>query len=468
MNVTRENVDELNAILKITVEKNDYQAKVDKTLEDYRKRSNIPGFRKGKVPMGMIKKQYGKAVLGDELNRVVSDALYKYIEDEKIEVLGNPLPKNDIEIKGDFDNPDTFEFAYEIGISPVVDVKLSGRNKFDFTKVKVDDALIDKQVDDLTRRYGKLVSVDKVGEKDLILCQFVELDEAGEIKAGGIMNNSTISMEFVEDRKTAKEIIGKKVGDKVVVDPSKVSKGGKDTAAMLGITEEELANVADKFQMTINEIKVMEPAEMNQELFDKLFGEGAVTSEKELREKVKEDLVKMFENDSNRILVRRISNSLIEKTEFELPNEFLKRWIFVTQNSNHNHNHDHGHDHQHNHVSMEDIERDYENYVRGLRWQLIQGEIFKKNDLKIERQEAIEYTKGLLVNQYAQYGIPAPEDKELEASAIQVLKDNKEAQQIYDMLADEKMLNYFKETVKLVDVEVDYDEFLRIAQDQNA
>ena len=218
--------------------------------------------------------------------------------------------------------------------------------------------------------------------------------------------------------------------------------------------------------MTINEIKVMEPAEMNQELFDKLFGEGAVTSEKELREKVKEDLVKMFENDSNRILVRRISNSLIEKTEFELPNEFLKRWIFVTQNSNHNH--DHGHDHQHNHVSMEDIERDYENYVRGLRWQLIQGEIFKKNDLKIERQEAIEYTKGLLVNQYAQYGIPAPEDKELEASAIQVLKDNKEAQQIYDMLADEKMLNYFKETVKLVDVEVDYDEFLRIAQDQNA
>lgn len=280
------------------------------------------------------------------------------------------------------------------------------------------------------------------------------------------MNNSTISMEFVEDKKTAKEIIGKKVGDKVVVDPSKVSKGGKDTAAMLGITEEELANVADKFQMTINEIKVMEPAEMNQELFDKLFGEGAVTSEKELREKVKEDLVKMFENDSNRILVRRISNSLIEKTEFELPNEFLKRWIFVTQNSNHNH--DHGHDHQHNHVSMEDIERDYENYVRGLRWQLIQGEIFKKNDLKIERQEAIEYTKGLLVNQYAQYGIPAPEDKELEASAIQVLKDNKEAQQIYDMLADEKMLNYFKETVKLVDVEVDYDEFLRIAQDQNA
>lgn len=468
MNVTRENVDELNAILKITVEKNDYQAKVDKTLEDYRKRSNIPGFRKGKVPMGMIKKQYGKAVLGDELNRVVSDALYKYIEDEKIEVLGNPLPKNDIEIKGDFDNPDTFEFAYEIGISPVVDVKLSGRNKFDFTKVKVDDALIDKQVDDLTRRYGKLVSVDKVGEKDLILCQFVELDEAGEIKVGGIMNNSTISMEFVEDKKTAKEIIGKKVGDKVVVDPSKVSKGGKDTAAMLGITEEELANVADKFQMTINEIKVMEPAEMNQELFDKLFGEGAVTSEKELREKVKEDLVKMFENDSNRILVRRISNSLIEKTEFELPNEFLKRWIFVTQNSKHNHDHDHGHDHQHNHVSMEDIERDYENYVRGLRWQLIQGEIFKKNDLKIERQEAIEYTKGLLVNQYAQYGISAPEDKELEASAIQVLKDNKEAQQIYDMLADEKMLNYFKETVKLVDVEVDYDEFLRIAQDQNA
>lgn len=468
MNVTRENVDELNAILKVTVEKSDYQEKVDQTLADYRKRANLPGFRKGKVPMGMIKKQHGKSVLGDELNRSVSDALYKYIEEQDFEVLGNPLPKDDVEIVGDFDNPDTFEFTYEIGISPKVEVKLSASNKFDFTKVKVDEKLIDKQVEDLTRRYGKLVSSESVGERDLVLCQLVELDEKGEIKEGGIMNNSTISLEFVEDKKTKKELIGKKVGDKIVVNPVHVSRGGNDTAAMLGVEESELADISDQFQLTINEIKLMEPAEMNQELFDKLFGEGEVKSEKELRDRIKADLIKMFEADSDRILVRRISNKLIEKTDIPLPDEFLKRWILVSQNS-HNHNHEgHDHDHDHHHVTMEQVEAEYDEYARSLRWQLIKNAIFKEGNLKVERKEAIAYTKGLLLNQYAQYGMPAPEDKELEASATQVLNDAKEAQQIYDMLAEEKLTKYFKETVKLNEKEVDYDEFIKIAQDKDA
>lgn len=468
MNIVKENVDELNALLKITIEKEDYQAKVDSTLADYRKRANIPGFRKGKVPMGMIRKQYGRSVLGDELNRLVSEALYKYVDEQEFEILGNPLPKNDIEIKGDFDNPDTFEFTYEIGISPEIDVKLSGRNKFEFTKVKIDDALIDKQVEDLTRRYGKLVSGEKIGEKDLVLCQFVELDEKGEIKEGGILNNSTISMEFVEDAKTKKALIGKKVGDKVEVNPLLVSRGGKDTAAMLGIEEAELENTSDKFQLTINEIKVMNAAELNQELYDKLFGEGIVKSEKEMRDKIQTDLEAMFANDSDKILVRRISNRLLEKTEIPLPDEFLKRWIFVSQNSHHHHHHDHHHDHDHHHITMEQVEEEYDEYARSLRWQLIKNNIFKTKEMKVEREEAVEYTKGLLLNQYAQYGMPAPEDKDLEVSAMQVLSDNKEAQQIYDMLAEEKLTKYFKETVKLDEKEVDYDEFVKIAQDKDA
>lgn len=466
MNITRNNVDELNATLTVTIEKNDYQEKVDKTLTDLRKKANLPGFRKGKVPMGIIKKQHGRAVLGDELNRIVNESLYKYIEEQDLEILGNPLPKNDIEIKGDFDNPDTFEFVYEIGISPKVDVKLSGRNKFDFTKVKVDKELIDKQVDDLARRYGKLVSAEEIGEKDLVLGQLVELDEKGEIKEGGIMNNSTISLEFIEDKKTKKELVGKKVGDKVVVNPAKISRGEKDTAAMLGIDESELSNISDQFQFTVNEIKVMEPAELNQELFDKLFGEGEVKSEKELRDRIKEDLVKMFENDSDRILVRRISNKLLEKTEIPLPDEFLKRWIFVSQNSHNGHNHDHDHDHKH--ITMEQVEEEYDEYARSLRWQLIKNAIFKDAELKVEREEALEYTKGLLLNQYAQYGLPAPEEKELETSAMQVLGDAKEAQQIYDMLAEEKLTKYFKETVKLEEKEVSYDDFVKIAQDKDA
>jgi len=453
MNITKEKVDDLNALLKVTVEKADYQENVDKALANYRKKASIPGFRKGKVPMGIVKKQYGRTVLGDELNRIVSEGLFKYVDEQEFEVLGNPLPKNDIEVKGDFDNPDTFEFTYEIGISPNVDVKLSGKNKYEYTKVKVDKKLIDKQLEDLTRRYGKLVSGEKVGEKDMVLGQFVELNEAGEILEGGIMNSSTISMEFINDEKLKKEIIGKKAGDKITVNPFSVSRGGNDTASMLGIEESQLGSISDKFQLTINEVKVMEPAELNQELFDKLFGEDVVTSEKEMRDKVKEDMVQMFEKDSEKILTRRISNDLIKKTDIQLPDEFLKRWILASQKDP---------------ITMEEVEKDYEDYARSLRWQLIKNSIFKNNDMKVEHEEAMNYTKSLLVNQYAQYGMPAPEDAELTKSAQQVLTNQKEAQQIYDMLAEEKLTKYFMETVKLDEKEVDYDEYVKIAQDSNA
>ena len=453
MNITKEKVDDLNALLKVTVEKADYQVKVDKAIAEYRRKANIPGFRKGKVPMGIVKKQYGRTVLGDELNRIVSEGLFKYVEEQDFEVLGNPLPKNDVEIIGDFDNPDTFVFTYEIGISPEVDIKLSGKNKYEYTKVKVDKKLIDKQLEDLTRRYGKLVSGKEIGERDMVLGQFVELDEAGKILAGGIMNNSTISMEFIEDEKLKKELVGKKAGDKVILNPVSVSRGGSDTASMLGIEEMQLGYISDKFQFTINEVKVMEPAELNQELFDKLFGEGAVTTEKDMRDKVKADLVQMFERDSEKILTRRISNDLIEKSDIQLPDGFLKRWIMASQKSP---------------ITMDEVEKDYPNYSRSLKWQLIQNSIFKNNEMKVEKEEAMNYTKGLLVNQYAQYGMPAPDDAELTKSAQQVLANQKEAQQIYDMLAEEKLTKFFKETVKLDEKEVDYEEYVKIAQDSNA
>ena len=453
MKITKENVDDLNAILNVKVEKKDYQENVDKALTDYRKSANIPGFRKGKVPMGMIRKQYGKSVLGDELNRLVSDSLFKYVDEQEFEILGNPLPKNDVEIKGDFDNPADFEFAYEIGISPEVDVKITGKNKYEYTRVKVDKKLIDKQVEDLTRRYGKLVDGEEVGEKDMIIGQLVELDEKGEIKEGGVMNSSTISMEFVEDEEVKKELIGKKSAEQVVVNPISISKGGSDTASMLGIEEDQLDTISDQFQLTIKEVKIMEPAEMNQELFDKLFGEGEVKSEKELRDRVKADMEKMFEKDSEKILTRRISDDLIEKTNMQLPNEFLKKWIVASQEEP---------------ISMEDVEKDYGNYSRSLKWQLIQNKIFKDNDMKVEQEEALNYTKGLLVNQYAQYGMPTPEDAELVQSAQKVLSDKKESQQIFDMLAEEKLTKFFKETVKLEEKEVDYDEYVKIAQDSNA
>lgn len=448
MNVIRQDVDALNAVLKVQINAADYQDKVKTTLDKYRKTAKVPGFRPGHVPFGMIQKQYGKAVLADELNKLVNDALYKFINENKIDILGNPIPKDGAEVTGDFDKPDTFEFEYEIGLTPTFEIPLSEKSKYDYVKVKVDDALVSKQMDDLLRRYGKLISVDNVGDGDMILAQFVELNEDGSIKEGGIMHSSTISMEFVEDKKVKKDLVGKSKGDKIVVEPAKVSRGEKDTAAMLGISEEELANISKNFQMTINEIKRMEMAELNQELFDKLFGPGAISSEKELRERIATDLNNMFANDSDRLLTRAIYTDLLEKTKVELPSSFLKRWIKLSNEKP---------------ISEEQIEKEFDGYAEGLKWQLIQGNIFKKNEIKLDNQEVIEFTKGLLVSNYAQYGIPAPEDKELTASAMQVLGNREESSRIYDMLAEQKLTQYFKSTVKLNEKEVSYDDFVELA-----
>lgn len=448
MNIERKDIDALNAVLTVKVSPEDYQGKVEDVLQKYRKTAKIPGFRDGKIPMGMIKKQYGTTVLSDELNKVVNESLQKFIAENKIEILGNPIPSEEKGFVGDFQKPAEFIFTYDLGLVPEIKVALSGKNKFDYNKVKIDKKLIDKQVDDLRRRYGKLISVDTVGEKEMILAQFVELNEDDSIMESGILHSSTISMEFIEDKKATKELLGKKVGDKIIVDPAKVSKGGKDTAAMLGVTEEELANVSDKFQMTITEIKGMELAEINTELFDKLFGPDTVKDEKELRARVTTDLEQMFDNDADKLLTRSVYESLVEKTKVDLPDAFMKRWIKLSNEKE---------------ISDEQVEAEYGGYAKGLKWQLIQGKIFKDNDIKLEQEEVMNFTKGLLVNNYAQYGMPAPEDKELTASAMQVLQNQEEANRIYDMLGEQKLTKFFKETVKLNEKEIAYDKFVELA-----
>lgn len=448
MNVTKQDVDALNATIKVKVSPEDYQEKVKTTLNNYRKTAKIPGFRPGHVPMGLVQKQYGAAVLSEELNKIVNESLQNFIVENKLEVLGNPIPAAEDSFKGDFQNPGDFEFNYEIGLAPEFKVPLTAKSKFTYHKVKVDKKLIEEQINDLRRRYGKLVSSDKVGDKDMILAQFVELNDDESIKEDGILHTSTVSLEFVEDDKVKKSLLGKKLDDKIVVDPTKVSRGGKDTAAMLGITEEQLADISNKFQMTITEIKGMELAELNEELFTKLFGDDAVKNEKELEERVKNDLEGMFSNDSDKLLTRAVYEELIDKTKVDLPDNFLKRWIKLSNEKE---------------ITDEQIEQDYDNYAKGLKWQLIQGRIFKDNEIKLENEEVIEFTKQLLVNNYAQYGMPAPPDAELTQSAMQVLQNREESNRIYDMLAEQKLTKFFKDTVKLSEKEIAYDKFVELA-----
>ncbi|WP_066756310.1 trigger factor [Crocinitomix algicola] len=445
MNVVEEKIDDLNAILRVQITPDDYAESVNKAMNTYRKQANIPGFRPGKIPLSLIKKKFGKSILAEELNSVVNKSLNDFIQSNNLNILGNPLPKYDEEVKGDFNNPENFEFVYEIGMAPEFEISLSKKNKFDYLKVEISDEMLDKEVENLARRYGSLVAGEEVGEKDMILGEFSQVD-------GDIKNTSTISVEFISDDKIKADFIGKKVGAEFTLDPRKVSKGDDDLASMLAISKEEAAALEGDFNFTITEIKTMVPAAVDQALFDKIFGEGNVKSEEELRTKISTDLERMFGNDSDRLFSQKISDALIEKTSFELPDEFLKRWIMASNEKE---------------ITQEELDKDYDNYKKSLKWQLIQNKLIKDNDIKVEHNEVMEYTKGLLANQFAQYGMPAPEDKELEDQAKSVLQNKDEANKIYDNLYGTKMLNFFKETVKLNEKSMQYDDFIKEAYAQN-
>lgn len=444
MEITKENIDELNASLKVVISPEDYQKTVKTTLEKYRKTAKIPGFRPGHVPFGLIQRQYGKSVLAEELNKITNEGIYKYIQDNKIEILGNPIPSEKNEVKGDFNNPTEFEFSFDLGLAPTFEVPLNEKSKFDYKLVDVDNELLEKQISDLRRRYGKLSNVEISASNDMLIGEFVELAEDGSIKTDGIKNSSTISLEFLEDKKVQKTLIEKKVNETIVVDIDSVTKGAKDKASMLGIKEDETDQISSKFQFTISEIKRMELAELNEELFNKLFG-GEIKTEEEFKNKIEDDLIAMFSKDSDRLLTNTVYEFLLEKTTLNLPEDFLKRWIKLSNEKP---------------VSEEEINAEFEGYLKSLKWQLIQNKIFTENNISIDQNEVVEYTKELLVGNYKQYGMPAPEDKELTESAQRLLNNKEQANGIYNQLTELKLTDFIKNTVHLKEKKVTYDEFV--------
>jgi trigger factor len=376
---------------------------------------------------------------------MVTDAINNYITDEKLNLLGNPIPVEENGFSGDFSNPTDFEFVYEIGFPPSIEVVISKKDSFDFEKVDVNQELINKQAEDIRRRYGKLVSSDEVKEKDLILGRFVELNDDKSVKEGGIDHTSSISLEFLDSEDSRKLFIGKKVGDSIEVNPDNVSKGPKDKAAMLGVKEEELSTIGTLFSYTINEIKSMELADLNSELFLKLYPDATVTNEEEFVARIKSDLEKMFEQDSDKKLYRTIYDSLMEKVKADFPDDFLKRWIKQVNDKP---------------VTDEQIEAEYEGYRNMLKWQLIEKTLFDKHNLVIDQMELVDFTKQLLRTNYANYGIFEVDEEELAQSAMKFLQDKKQTDAIISRLAEDKLINLFKTETLLKEKVVSYDEFV--------
>lgn len=447
MEFTKKNIDDLNAILTVQVTPDDYLETVEKTLAEYRKSANIPGFRKGKVPAGLINKQYRMPVLIDEINKLLQNGVYKYIADEKIDILGNPLPVADENI--DWTGTDTYEFSFELGLAPAFEVKISGKNKMTYNKVVADKATVDRFVEDMTKRYGKMSTPETFEEGDMFEGTFVELD-GSEVKEGGIEKRTQFAGSSLKG-KAKKSLVEGALNDVVVINAKKDFVKGYNPAGLLGITDAALEELEGVFNFTLTNVTRIEPADLNQEFFDKIYGEGAVKDEKEFRARVKEEAEKMYKADADQYFMNSVADYLLERTEFELPDTFLKKWMSTNGE---------------NPISTEEIDAEYPKMVKGLKWQLIENKIIRDNDIKVGQEELINHTKNLVKAQLAQYGQAGMEEEEVNKIAMNVLQNKEEAERLNEQLYGQKMLDFYLNTFKIEEAEVSYDDFVKLATEQ--
>jgi trigger factor len=444
MDITKEQVDNLNAIVRIKLTPEDYEPKVEKALKDYSRKVQMPGFRPGKVPFSMVKKMYGKSIMADEINKMLSDSLYHFLEENKIEILGNPLPRKDADI--DWDNQREFEFSYDLGLVPQFDLKLDSKKTFERSQIKVEDKDIQQQIDDISKRYGKLISPDSVGENDIVYVDFAELDEAANEKENGIKHSSTMILTRIKSDAVKEKLTGSKVGDQFTANAKDLSENPTDLASMLNIDKEAAENITSDFSVAIKNISRIEPHALDQELFDKVFGEGKVTSEEEFKNKVVQEIQAMYQNDIDSRLFNDISKYLIEVANISLPDEFLKRWMQTVAEKP---------------VTLEEIESDYEKYTQAMKWQLIENKLIKDNNVQVSNEEATEFTKNLIRDQYARYGQINVDDEELGQQAKRIMSNKEELKRIFDRLYDKKLMDLFKDTYKFKEKEVTPEEFFK-------
>ncbi|MEZ7494157.1 trigger factor [Leeuwenhoekiella aequorea] len=436
MNITRENIDELNAVLKIDIAKEDYTEKVQKVLKDYRKSANIPGFRKGHVPMGLVQKQYGKAILVDEVNKLLQENLQKYLTEEKLDVLGNPLPKD----QGDLNwESDDYSFEFELGLAPKFEVDLKPKKAIKNYKIIVDDEMIENQIKTIQKQFGKLTNKQEVAAGDEVSGSFVNEEEGFEKK-------TTFEVDKLKGKANTSAFVGAKVDDVVTVSTKGLFKEAGDYRSFLGLSEEEAKEKNLEVSFKIEEVNNRVAADLDQDLFDKLYGPGVISSETELKEKIKEEGEGQFKQQSDQQLLNDVTEALIENTEFDLPAEFLKKWIQRSGEKE---------------LTVEQAEEEYARSEKGLRYQLIEGKVIADNKLQITFEEIKAFAKEMIKAQMAQYGQTDPADEELEGIAARILSNQDEVKRLSEQLMNKKLLDFFKENVKLEEKEVTFDTFVK-------
>ena len=447
MNIIQEKVDSLNAVLKVQIAPEDYKPAVDTAIKKYSKQVNMPGFRKGMVPPGLVRKMYGKSLLVEELNKIVSDAVDKHINDNNIKVLGNPMPKPDNNFEMSLDNPADFEFAFEMGLAPEVNITLPPSKTFTAYEITVDSKVIDDEISKIQRRYGKYISPEVSDAECSVYGTFQELDADGNIVEGGHTNQSFILLDKITDSDVRPQFIGKKLMDVVTFNPVQAVKSADEVKYMLGLKSEDLSNYDKNFRFTIERINKVENAELTTDLFDQLYGDGAVTDIEGFREKVKSEIAEGYRYESEHSLKHELEDTLLHEANLQLPDEFLKRWLLSANDK----------------ITEEQLAREYNQYARDLKWRLIENKIYSDNNMQFNPDEIENYAKSLIVDQYLRYGQAHLLNEETLGDMVKrYLGDQNNIQRVIENLTGRKVFEHLNQIVKKDVKGVTHEEFVDI------
>ena len=447
MKITDKKIDNSNIVLEIKIKESDYIDSVNSQLSDYQKKMNLPGFRVGKVPIGLVKKKYALSIKLEEINKLISNGIQKYIADKKISILGGPIPVD----KGiDFKKYVDYIFEYELGLQPVLDLSLAEKSKIDYWLISPADKEVKDHITNITKRYGQVIHPEKIDSEDMLNVSFQELDNNNP-KKDGVSNTSSLLVDKISDTSIRKKFMKLKKLDSIIIPINKAFNNKTDLASMLNISKESLESLNADFSCTINSINRLVPAEINNELFKKLYPEKVIKNKKDFEKHIKEELGERYVKESDRKLFNDGSLIFIQKTKIELPHEFLKKWLKMNAKKE---------------FQEAEFEKEYENYVKYLSWQLIENKICEENNIKITNEELHAFTKKHVLEQMKSYGNVQMDNKEIEGIVANVLKNKQEAEKMTNELVLMELVKYFKSKMKIKTSTITLDEFIKLANNQ--
>ena len=451
MNISRDNTDELNAVLRIKIEKEDYEERVHNVLGDYRRKARIDGFRPGKVPFGLISKMYRTSVLVEEINKILSEAITKYLIDEKLNILGEPLPNEKEQSRIDWDNQTEFNFVFDIGLAPELDISVSAKDKIPYYSIKIDDQIRARYIENYQSRLGSLKTVDVSEEKSVIKADLHQVDNDGNPVENGIKaEDVSISIEMIKDDKIKTSMLGRAKNDTLTVDLKKAYPNSVDLAALLKINKETVELIKGEFRLTIKDISTFEKAEVNQDFYDRIYGKDNVKSEDEFRNKLDEDIKANLSRDSEYKFRLDVRNYFLGKFKKDLPEEFLKRWLLAINKDKY---------------TEEQISKDFDHFKEDLKWQLIKNKIIKESNIKVSEEEILQHVKQYARMQFIQYyGITNVSEEDLNKYANELLKKDNEKKQFYERKYEDKVIEFVRNTVKIENKLVSLEKFNKLLE----